>query len=82
MAEVKDKIVTVGSLSALHEHNKETFMPMTNPTGNGTMTMDGSADFSGDVNVGSITIGSSVKLVPNVDRIEIVFLDNKITEEG
>lgn len=25
MAEIKDKVVTVESLSALHEHNKETF---------------------------------------------------------
>ena len=26
MAEVKDKVVTVESLSALHEYNKETYM--------------------------------------------------------
>lgn len=25
MAEIKDKVVTVGSLSALHEHNKNTY---------------------------------------------------------
>lgn len=25
MAEIKDKVITVESLSALHEHNKETF---------------------------------------------------------
>ena len=81
MVKVKDKLVTAESLSALHESNKKTYMPMTDPTGNGTMTMDGNANFSGDVNVGSITIGSSVKLVPNVDRIEIVFLNNG-TEEG
>lgn len=27
MAEIKDKVVTVESLSALHEYNKETYMP-------------------------------------------------------
>lgn len=75
MAEIKDKVVTVESLAALHEDNKNTYMPMNNPVGNGTMTIDGNATFSGNVNVGSISIGSSVKLVPTGDRIEIVFLD-------
>lgn len=46
MAEVKDKIVTVESLSALHQHNKDTYMQMVNPTGSGTMTFDG--DISAD----------------------------------
>lgn len=75
MAEIKDKIVTVESLAALHEDNKNTYMPKTDPTGSGTMTMDGDANFSGNINVGSITIGSNVKLVPTGDRIEIVFLE-------
>lgn len=37
MAEIKDKIVTVESLSALHEHNKETYVTKTNiiPVENG-----------------------------------------------
>lgn len=82
MAEIKDKVVTVESLAALHEDNKNTYMPKNDPTGSGTMTMDGSANFSGNVNVGSISIGSSVKLVPAGDRIEIVFLDEEITTEG
>ena len=81
MAEVKDKVVTVGALSALHEDSKKTYMPMTDPTGNGTMTMNGNANFSGNINVGSITIGSNVKLVPTGDRIEIVFLEEETTEE-
>lgn len=75
MAEIKDKVVTVESLAALHEDNKNTYMPMNNPVGSGTMTIDGNATFSGNVNVGSISIGSSVKLIPTGDRIEIVFLD-------
>lgn len=82
MAQTKDKVVTVESLAALHEDNKKTYMPMANPAGSGTMTMDGNANFSGNINVGSITIGSKIKLVPTVDRIEIVFLDEEeIVEE-
>lgn len=68
MAEVKDKIVTVESLSALHEHNKNTYLPMVDPTGSGTMTIDG-------INVGFIMLGNRAKLVPANDRLEIVFLD-------
>lgn len=75
MAEIKDKTVTVESLSVLHEHNKETYMPMADPTGTGTMTMDGDGNFTGNLNVSSITIGSKIKLVPVDDRIEIVFIE-------
>lgn len=75
MAEVKDKVVTVESLSTLHEHSKNTYMFMDNPSGSGTMTMDGDANFSGDMNVGSLMIGSKVKLVPTGDALEIVFLN-------
>lgn len=81
MAEIKDKVVTVEALSILHEDSKRTYMPTNNPTGSGTMTMDGSANFSGDVNVGSITIGSNVRLVPTGDRIEIIFLEEETMEE-
>ena len=82
MAEIKDKIVTVESLSILHEDNRKSYMTKTDPRASGVMTMKGNADFSGDVNVGSITIGSSVRLVPTSDRIEIVFLDESTTNEG
>lgn len=75
MAGIKDKVVTVESLSTLHEHNKNTYMFMDNPSGSGTMTMDGDANFSGDMNVGSLMIGSKVKLVPTGDALEIVFLN-------
>ncbi len=82
MAEIKDKVVTVDSLSALHEHNKKAYMPMVNPAGSGTMAIDGNASFTGDVIVGSLMIGSNVKLVPTGDAIEIVFLDEETIEEG
>ena len=82
MAEIKDKVVTVESLSTLHEHNKNTFVPMVDPTCSGTMTMNGNADFSGSMNVGSLMIGSKVKLVPTGDSLEIVFLDEETIEES
>ena len=79
--EIKDKIVTVESLSTLHEHNKDTYMPMADPIGSGTMTINGDGNFSGNINVNSITINSSVKLVPNADGIEIVFLNQGASVE-
>lgn len=79
---VKDKNITLESLGILHEHNKETYMPMANPTGSGMMTMDGDASFSGNVDVASFTIGSKIKLVPTNDSIEIVFLDEEMENEG
>lgn len=81
MAEIKDKVVTVESLAALHEDSKNTYMQKSDPIGSGTMTMDGNANFSGNVNVGSISIGSNVKLVPTGDRIEIVFIEEETVEE-
>ena len=76
MAEIKDKVVTVESLSTLHKHNKNTYMPMVDPTGSGTLTID-------NISVGSIMLGSNAKLIPTNDGLEIVFLDEKMTmEEG
>ncbi len=40
MAEIKDKVVTVGSLSTLHEHNKETYMAKADPVGTGSFSMN------------------------------------------
>lgn len=74
---VGKKTVTVEALSTLHEHNKETYMPMANPTGSGTLSMDGDGNFSGSLSVDSIVIGSKIKLVPTADRLEIVFLEEE-----
>lgn len=76
MAEIKDKVVTVESLSVLHKHNKSAYMTMADPTGSGVMTMNGDASISG-----SIMIGSNVKLVPTTDGLNIVFLDEETTNE-
>lgn len=70
MAEVKDKVVTVESMSALHEHNKETYMTKVDPTGSGTMTID-------EVNTNSLFIGSNVKLVATSEGLEVVFLNEE-----
>lgn len=75
MAELKDKVVTVESLSTLHEHNKNTYMSATNPVGRGEMTINGNASFTG-----SILIGNNIKLVPTGEGLSIVFLDEE-TEE-
>lgn len=69
MAGIKDKVVTVESLSALHEYNKDNYMTKVDPVGSGTMTIDG------DVNANSFMIGSNVKLVPTGNALEIVFLN-------
>lgn len=52
MAEIKDKIVTVESLSALHDHNKDIYMTKVNPTGTGTLFINRESDtVAGDYSV-------------------------------
>lgn len=60
MAEVKDKIVTVESLATVHTHNKNTYMTKVDPTGSGTMSIDGDGSFTGGITVNSLTIGNAV----------------------
>lgn len=78
MLNIKDKVVTVESLSTLHEHNKNTYMTKVNPTGAGAMIFDGSALFSGNVGVGSLTIGSNIKLISTEGSLEMVFLSETL----
>lgn len=77
MAATKDKIVTVESLAAVHTHNVDTYMTKSNPTGVGTFTMTGDGDFTGDVTVGSLTIGNAVL---NYDATEGALKISFITE--
>lgn len=60
MAEVKNKIVTVESLAAVHTHNQDTYMTKSDPTGVGTLTLTGDGNFSGIVEVGSLKIGDAI----------------------
>lgn len=65
MAEVKDKMITVESLSALHEHNKDTYLTKVDPTASGTFTMDG-----------VIKLGNATLSYNNSENaLEIVFVD-------
>lgn len=74
MADVKDKVVTVESLAAVHTHNQETYMTQSDPTGVGTMTMTGDGYFTGIVNVGSLQIGGATLEYDSSDGVlKIVF---------
>ena len=77
MAEVKNKIVTVESLAAVNTHNQETYMTKSNPTGSGTLTMNGNGSFTGGVTAGSLTIGNAVL---NYDTSEGALKISFITE--
>lgn len=60
MAQVKDKVVTVESLAAVHTHNQNAYMAKTNPNGTGTLSMSGDGNFTGDVAANSYTLGNAV----------------------
>lgn len=77
MAEVKDKVVTVESLAAVNTHNKDTYMTKSDPTGTGTMTITGDANFSGDITANSLTIG---KAALSFDQTEGALKISFITE--
>ena len=82
MINTENKVVTVEALSTLHEHNKKTYTPISNPTCSGTMMMDGDANFSGSVTTTYLMVGSNIKLVPTSDSLQIVFLDEEVIEES
>ena len=74
MAEVKDKVVTVESLAALHTHGQDTYMTKDDPTGVGTMTMTGDGSFSGVLEVGSLKLGDAILEYDSTDGVlRIVF---------
>lgn len=77
MAEVKDKVVTVESLAALHTHNQSAYMVQTNPTGSGTFSMSGDGNFTGDVDANSLTLGNAVL---NFDATEGALKISFVTE--
>ena len=67
MIEVKDKLVTAESLSALHEHNKNTYMPMVDPTGSGTMSFDGDITTNYLKTLNGIETDGGIKVGNNVE---------------
>lgn len=74
MAEVKNKVVTVESLAAVHTHNQETYMTKNDPAGTGTLTMTGDGNFSGVVKASSVQIGNAKLEYDSSDGVlKIVF---------
>jgi hypothetical protein len=74
MAEVKNKMVTVESLAAVHTYNQDTYMSKSDPTGVGTMTITGDGNISGVADVGSLKIGDATIEYDSTDGIlKIVF---------
>lgn len=67
MAGIKDKVVTVESLSTVHNYNKNTYMPMVNPTGSGTLSIN-------NIRLGNVLIESTE------DAINFTFLDEEVIE--
>lgn len=68
MAELKNKVVTVESLAALHTHNQEAYMSQIDPAGSGTFIMDGA------INANSLKIGNAVLEYNTSDGVlKIVF---------
>lgn len=55
MAEIKDKLITLESLSTLHEYDKETYMTKHNPTGTGVLSISRKADTT--IGLSSTTLG-------------------------
>lgn len=55
MTEIKDKVVTVESLSTLHEHNKESYMSKSDPIGTGSLSINRRSNSV--VGMGSMAVG-------------------------
>lgn len=81
MAEIKDKIVTVESLAAVHTHGKNTYMTQSNPNGSGMFSMDGNGSFSGSVNVNSLIMGNTILSYDESEgALKVSFLANEDNE--
>lgn len=80
MAGIRDKVVTVESLSTLHKYDKETYMTQANPTASGTMSMAGDAIFSGSLGANALMLGSNIKFEYSDGSFKILFLDEIVTD--
>lgn len=81
MAEIKDKIVTVESLAAVHAYNQGAYMTQTNPSGNGTFSMNGNGNFSGNINVDTLIMGNTILRYDSAEgALKVSFVANEIEE--
>lgn len=55
MAEIKDKVITVESLKALHDYNKDAYITKENPVGTGSLSMNRKRNTT--IGVNSVTEG-------------------------
>ena len=69
MAETKDKVITIESLSAVHNYNQNTYLAKSNPTGSGTFTM------SGD---GSLRLGDAILEYDSTDGALKISFDTTV----
>ena len=70
----KDKTVTLEGLKALHDHNKNAYMPVTYQNGSSVKRVSGNVHFTDIVEAHSLIIGD-VELSPTEDGLEIRFLN-------
>ena len=78
MAEIKDKVVTVESLAAVHKYGQNNYMTQANPNGSGMFSMDGNGSFSGSINVNSLIMGNTVLSYDESEgALKVSFLANE-----
>lgn len=78
MAEIKDKVVTVESLAAVHTYGQNTYVTKTNPTGDGTFSMNGDANFSGNIYANTIVMGNTIlRYDPTEGALKVSFAVNE-----
>lgn len=83
MAEVKDKVVTVESLAAVHAHNQNVYMAKTNPNGSGTLSIDGDGSFTGSIDANSLVMGNAVLSYDTTENIlRLSFLVDETESES
>lgn len=69
MAETKDKVITIESLSAVHNYNQNTYLTKSNPTGTGTFTMSGDS---------SLRLGDAILEYDSTDGVLKISFDTTV----
>lgn len=65
MVKIKDKVIAVESLSTFHKYGKNNYLPMLNPAGKGTLTVD-------SISTNSIMFNNEVKLISRNNKLSLV----------